>query len=153
MRRSIEGPVMENGSMGRVLTEATVYNLGDLIEVERGKLAANDVRKVVIPEALVDTGATTLSMPRSLLDQIGLTKRYEKRAITAGGERTMSVYGTARVVIMGRDCVTDVVEVPEGNPVLIGQIPLEMMDWVVDLQSRKLIGNPAHGGDQILEMY
>ena len=64
----------------------------------------------------------------------------------------MSVYGAARVVIMGRDCITDVVEVPEGNPVLIGQIPLEMMDWVVDLQKRKLIGNPAHGGEQILEV-
>ena len=143
---------MENGEMGRVLTEATIYNLGDLIEVERGKLAANDVRKVVVSEALVDTGATTLSMPRSLLDQIGLTKRYEKRALTAAGERRMSVYGAARVVIMGRDCITDVVEVPEGNPVLIGQIPLEMMDWVVDLQKRKLIGNPAHGGEQILEV-
>ena len=143
---------MENGEMGRVLTEATIYNLGDLIEVERGRLTPTDVRQVVVNDALVDTGATTLSMPRSLLDQIGLTKQYEKRAMTAAGERMMSVFGTAKVVIMGRDCVTDVLEVPEGNPVLIGQIPLEMMDWVVDLQSRRLIGNPAHGGEQILEV-
>jgi len=53
---------------------------------------------------------------------------------------------------MGRDCVTDVIEVPEGNPVLIGQIPLEMMDWVIDMKAKKLIGNPAHGGEQILEV-
>jgi clan AA aspartic protease len=138
--------------MGRVLTEATVYNLGDLIEAERGKLERDAVRKVTIPEALVDTGATTLSMPRSLLDQIGLTKQYEKRAITAGGTVTLDVYGSAKLEIMGRVVVTDVIVVPEGNPVLIGQIPLEMMDWVVDLQGRKLIGNPAHGGEQILEV-
>lgn len=138
--------------MGRVLTEATIYNLGDLIEVERGKLAPDQVRKVTVTDALVDTGATTLSMPRLLLEQIGLTKRYEKRAMTAGGERTMSVYGTARLEIMGRDVATDVIEVPEGNPVLIGQIPLEMMDWVVDLRGQKLIGNPAHGGEHILEV-
>ena len=137
--------------MGRVLTEATIYNLGDLIDVERGRLTPSDVRKVIVNDALVDAGATTLSMPRSLLERIGLTKQYEKRAITAAGERMMNVFGTAKVVIMGRDCVTDVLEVPEGNPVLIGQIPLEMMDWVVDLQSRRLIGNPAHGGEQILE--
>ena len=143
---------MENGNMGRVLTEATIYNLGDLIEVERGRLTPSDVRQVVVNDALVDTGATTLSMPRSLMDQIGLTKQYEKRAMTAAGERIMNVFGTARVVIMGRDCVTDVLEVPEGNPVLIGQIPLEMMDWVVDVQGRRLIGNPAHGGEQILEV-
>ena len=143
---------MENEIMGRVLTEATIYNLGDLIEVERGKLTPSNVRQVVVNDALVDTGATTLSMPRSLLEQIGLTKQYEKRAMTAAGERIMNVFGTAKVVIMGRDCVTDVLEVPEGNPVLIGQIPLEMMDWVVDVQGRRLIGNPAHGGEQILEV-
>jgi clan AA aspartic protease len=143
---------MEKDEMGRVLTEATVYNLGDLIEAERGKRPQDQVRKVTVTDALVDTGATTLSMPKSLLDQLGLTKRYEKRAITAGGDRTMGVYGAARLEIMGRDMVTDVIEVPEGNPVLIGQIPLEMMDWVVDVKGRKLIGNPAHGGEQILEV-
>lgn len=137
--------------MGRVLAVATIYNLGDLIEVERGRLTPTDVRQVVVNDALVDTDATTLSMPRSLLEQIGLTKQYEKRAMTAAGERIMNVFGTAKVVIMGRDCVTDVLEVPEGNPVLIGQIPLEMMDWVVDVQGRRLIGNPAHGGEHILE--
>ena len=36
---------------------------------------------------------------------------------------------------------------------MIGQIPLEYLDFVVDLGSRKLIGNPAHGGEQMYEMY
>lgn len=143
---------MGNSDMGRVLTEATVYNLGDLIEAERGNRRPEEIRKLTVSEALIDTGSTTLSMPRSLLEQIGLTKRYEKRAMTAGGECTMNVYGTARVEIMGRDCVTDVIEIPEGSPVLIGQIPLEMMDWVVDMRNKKLIGNPAHGGEHILEV-
>lgn len=143
---------MGNDDMGRVLTEATIYNLGDLFEANRGKLPPESVRKVTVGDALVDTGATTLSMPKSLLDQLGLTKRYEKRGITAGGERTLNVYDAARVEIMGRDATVDVIEVPEGNPVLIGQIPLEMMDWVVDLRSRKLIGNPAHGGEHVIEV-
>ncbi len=143
---------MENGEMGRVITDATMYNLGDLTEAERGTRSPDQVRKVSVSGALVDTGATTLALPKALIDQLGLTKRYEKTAITAAGQRTMSIFGTVRIEIMGRDCVTDVVEVPEGNPVLIGQIPLEMMDWVVDLQSRRLIGNPAHGGEQILEV-
>jgi hypothetical protein len=53
---------------------------------------------------------------------------------------------------MGREATTDVLEGAEGNPVLIGQIPLEMMDWVVDMRNKKLIGNPAHGGEHILEV-
>lgn len=143
---------MGNQDMGRVTTEATVYNVFDLFEAEQGKRPMEAVRKVTVPDALVDTGATTLAMPKSLLDQIGLTKRYEKRVMTAGGVQTANVYGGARLEIMGRDMPTDVIEVPEGNPVLIGQIPLEMMDWVVDLQGRRLIGNPAHGGEHILEV-
>ncbi|HEY2910881.1 MAG TPA: retroviral-like aspartic protease family protein [Gemmataceae bacterium] len=143
---------MGNESMGRVLTEATIYNLGDLIEVERGKLGAHEVRKVVVTDALVDTGATTLALPKRTLEQLGLTKLYEKRAMTAAGLQAMNVYGAARLEIMGRIATVDPIEVPDGNPVLIGQIPLEMMDWVVDLQGRRLIGNPAHGGEQVLEL-
>jgi hypothetical protein len=44
-------------------------------------------------------------------------------------------------------------EVPDGVPVLIGQIPLEALDLVVDLRGRRLIGNPAHGGEHVLELY
>ena len=138
--------------MGRVPTEATIYNAHDHAEMRMGKITLDQARKVEIAEALVDTGATMLAMPKTLIDQIGLLKQYEKRAMTAAGLTTISVYGTARLVIKGREVATDVLEVPEGSPVLIGQIPLEAMDWVVDLQGRKLIGNPAHGGEHILEL-
>jgi clan AA aspartic protease len=143
---------MESNDMGRVTTEATVFNANDHAEMRMGKLTLDQVRKVVVAEALVDSGATALSMPKSLIDQIGLVKQYEKRATTAAGLQTFNVYGPARVVIMGREAPTDVIEVPEGTPVLIGQIPLEWMDWVIDMRNKKLIGNPAHGGEQILEL-
>ena len=138
--------------MGRVLTEATVYNASDHAEMRMGKIPLDQARKVEIKEALVDTGATMLAMPKTLIDQIGLIKQYEKRAMTAAGLTTIDVYGTARLVIMGREVATDVLEVPEGSPVLIGQIPLEAMDWVIDMTAKKLIGNPAHGGEHILEL-
>jgi predicted aspartyl protease len=143
---------MENGDIGRVVTEATIYNVHDLTEAKFGRLPPDRVRKVVVTDALVDTGATTLGLTKRLLDQLGLTKEYEKRAMTAGGVVTVSVYDAARVDIGGRLATVDPIEVPDGSPVLIGQIPLEQMDWVVDVQSRRLIGNPAHGGEQILEL-
>ena len=42
---------------------------------------------------------------------------------------------------------------PDDCPVLIGQIPLEALDFVVDPANRRLIGNPAHGGEQMIELY
>ena len=143
---------METTEMGRVTAEATIYNMGDLFEVSRGKLLPDQVRKVVVKNALVDTGATSMALTPSLIEQLGLMKRYERRALTAAGSIMINVYDAVRVVIMDRDATVDPIEVPEGNPVLIGQIPLEMMDWVVDLQARKLIGNPAHDGQQVLEL-
>ena len=49
-----------------------------------------------------------------------------------------------RLTIQGRECTIDVADVPNDCPVLIGQIPLEMLDFVVDLRKQKLLGNPEH---------
>lgn len=143
---------METADMGRVQTEATIYNVNDLTEAKFGRLPADQVRKVTVADALVDTGATTLGLPKRLLDLLGLTKDYEKRAMTAGGVRTVNVYDAARLEIMGRLATVDPIEVPDECPVLIGQMPLEQMDWVIDMKAHKLIGNPAHDGEHILDL-
>jgi hypothetical protein len=65
----------------------------------------------------------------------------------------VDVYEAVRLTIQGRYLTVDVLEVPDDVPVLIGQIPLEMLDLVIDLQGQRLIGNPAHGGEHILELY
>jgi clan AA aspartic protease len=139
--------------MGKVLVEATIENVGDLIDVERGQKSLAEVRSVIVPDALVDTGAWGVSMPRSLLKKLGLKQLRVRNVMTAAGKRKVRVFGTARLTIMGRDYPTDVSELPDGCPVLIGQLPLEAMDYVVDMRTHKVIGNPAHGGEQILDLY
>jgi hypothetical protein len=51
-------------TMGRVTDTAKVENLGDLILAKRGLLPANQVRSIELMGALVDTGATILSLPK-----------------------------------------------------------------------------------------
>src|SRR5262245_43632134 len=138
---------METASMGKVLTEAVIENLGDLLEVERGHLPADQVRRITVPDAMVDTGATLLSLPRRLIQQLGLTKRYSKRVRSTTDIVEADVYGTARLISMGRECPTDVIELPDDRPALIGHIPLEHMDFVIDMNKRCLTGNPEHGGE------
>jgi hypothetical protein len=36
---------------------------------------------------------------------------------------------------------------------LIGQVPLEVLDFVVGAIGQQLIGNPAHGGEHLIELY
>lgn len=144
---------MEIETMGRVLTEATIENLGDLWDAKKGQLPAEQVRRLTAPDALVDTGATLLSMPTRLIRQLGLGEQYRKRVRSGVGVSEIAVYDAVRLTIQGRACTMDVMEVPDDTPVLIGQLPLEQLDFVVDLRSRSLIGNPAHGGEHMFELY
>ena len=62
------------------------------------------------------------------------------------------MYDAVRLTIRDRECTVDVMEVPDAVPVLVGQIPLEMLDFVIDPPSHTLTGNPAHG-EHVIEMY
>ena len=44
-------------------------------------------------------------------------------------------------------------ETADDCPVLIGQVPLELLGVVVDPTKQRLIGNPDHGGEQMIDMY
>ena len=144
---------MESETMARVLTEATLENLMDLWEAERGLRPPDQVRRITVTDALVDTGATLLALPTRYIRLLGLTKKYSRRVTSTMGPGAVEVYGTVRLTIQGRDCPTDVMEVSDEVPVLIGQIPLEYLDFVVDPRSQRLIGNPAHGGEHVWELY
>ncbi len=144
---------METETMGKVTVAATIENVSELYLVQEGELRDDQVRRVEVSDAPVDTGATSLSMPKKLIERLGLFQIRSRTARTTAGLATFNVYGAVRLTIQGRDCTIDVTEVPDDFPVLIGQVPLELMDFVVDSKKRRLIGNPEHGGEQMLEMY
>jgi clan AA aspartic protease len=145
--------IMEFSTMGEVQVTARIENLGDLHLADQGTMAESDVRVVEVEDALVDTGATGLSMPKRLIAELGLKPLRKRQARTSEGIVTVQMYGTARLTIQGRECPTDVTELPDECPVLIGQVPLEVLDFVVDTPNHRLIGNPAHGGEHIIDLY
>ena len=136
--------------MGRVMTKAKITNLFDDMKEREGLMAPDDVLSVEI-ELLVDTGATCLSLPRNIIDELGLTKTSEKTVITANGQVTRSMYDAVRLVIMDRDATIPVMDVPPDVPPLLGYIPLEMLDLVPNPKSQRLEGNPDHDGEYILD--
>ncbi|MDZ4688132.1 MAG: aspartyl protease family protein [Planctomycetaceae bacterium] len=139
--------------MGRVVVEALIQNAFDLDRVAAGELASDKVRTVDVSDALIDTGAMMLSLPRRLISALGLRPTCQRQARTAAGLATMQIYSSAQVTIQGRDVVAEVAELPDECPVLIGQIPLEGLDFVIDPVGQKLIGNPEHGGQHMIDMF
>src|SRR4051794_35866698 len=111
-------PPMETATMGRVLTEVTVENIEDLWAVKQGLRPAGQARSVTVPDALVDTGATLLSLPTRLIHQLGLAPTATKRVTSSSGVTEATMYEAVRLTIQGRSCTMDVLEVPDTVPVL-----------------------------------
>lgn len=138
--------------MGRVITKIKVENLGDILLAERNQQKENNIRSIET-EALVDTGATLLCLPISKISELGLSIIGKKEAMTANGKVESNVYGGARLTIMDRSCTVDVMELPEGTPALVGYVPLEILDFKIDLQSQTLGTNPEHGGKWVMDLF
>jgi len=138
---------MESSTMGKVFVTAKIENLGDLYFAEKGLLPDDQVRRIEVPDAVIDTGATTLLLPKRMIAVLGLEPLRTRHSRGLGGDFLLRVYGTVRLTIQGRDCALDVGEIDDQYPVLVGQIPLEALDWVVDAKGQRLIGNPDHGGE------
>jgi len=143
---------MEIECMGKVTVSARIEDLGDVYDAEKGRLQREQVRFVVVGNALVDTGATMLSLPRQLIQQLGLKRHRTRTARTTAGVISFGVFEAVRLTVQDRDCVVEVWEIPDDCPPLIGQIPLEALDFVVDPNNQRLIGNPDHGGQQMIDL-
>ena len=137
--------------MGKVSVKIKLTNLFDQAFFSRG-LAKRKPRSVET-EALVDTGATRLYLKRSVIKKLGLQRVDTVRSQTTNGEAIRYKYEPVQLELMGRKENFDVIEVPESVPNLLGQVPLEVLDLVVDSKGRKVIPNPAHGGEQMIEEY
>lgn len=139
--------------MGKVVVQVKIENIDDLVLAKRGLIPHSEVRAIEVDDAVVDTGASTLLLPSRWIRKLGLTQHRVRPAKGLGGPLMIPMYQAVRLTIQDRDCVLDVGEISDEFPVLIGQIPLEMLDWVVDLKNQRLIGNPDHGGEFGLDAF
>ncbi|MEW5767960.1 MAG: retroviral-like aspartic protease family protein [bacterium] len=139
--------------MGRVTAKIKVENMVDYLLSKRGEMPSEQARFLEVDEALVDTGATLLCLRHEQITRLGLAPLEIRKAQTASGPVERQVYTGAMLTIMGRTCSTDVMEIPEDAPVLIGYLALEGLDLQPDPKSQKVIPNPAHGGKFIMDLY
>ncbi|MXV83812.1 aspartyl protease [Candidatus Poribacteria bacterium] len=132
-------------------TRIELENLKDLHAVELGVRKSEEVRRLTIENALVDTGATGLCLPKSLIEQLGLTPLRSIEVQTANGPAERTVYSEVRYTVLERTYSIQVTDLPEDAPVLVGHMILEALDLCVDMR-KGLIHNPAHGGAWTIKM-
>lgn len=134
----------------RHTTKIEIANLKDLFLAEAGFIPVEDVRQLTVEDALVDTGATRLSLPKPLIDQLGLAPVRSATAMTANGIASRTIYSAVEFTVLGRKGNIQVTDLPANAPVLVGHIILEMLDLCVDIR-KGLIYNPDHDNEWIEE--
>ncbi|MCU4139282.1 MAG: putative aspartyl protease [Methanophagales archaeon] len=95
-------------------------------------------------EAVIDTGATMVVLPRDIVEELGLRKMREVKVRYANNKvETKPIYGVVNIELKGRSANLDVLVEEKGSQPLIGQVLLELLDLIVEPKTRKLIPNPA----------
>ena len=124
----------------------------ELTQAEAGTLEASKVRTAEV-EALVDTGATMMLLPADVVARLGVPVKGHRKVRYADSrvEEVPWVAGV-RIDVKGRNAVVSALVGPAGSTALLGQIPLEEMDFVVDPKSRELRPNPASPDAPVLDL-
>lgn len=112
-----------------------IYAKIKLSHPSRTDLAPMDVN------ALVDTGAITLCIPKHIALQLDLNSLEQREVTTADGNKRLCPYvGPIRVSFENRNCFTGALV--WGDSVLLGSIPIEDMDLVIHPATQTLSVNP-----------
>jgi clan AA aspartic protease len=143
-------PIEREAKMGRVIVKLKLTNSHDLSP--RARQAGGGEPRCVEVEALVDTGATTLCLKPSVIRHLGLEVTRQSPSQTAAGTRMTRIYSPVPIELMERSGNFDVFEVDESAPNLLGQLPLELFDLLVDSRAQRVTPNPAHGNQWVVEM-
>jgi clan AA aspartic protease len=101
----------------------------------------NNKIKPVPVKALVDTGAMTLCIPEHIRLQLDLKPIGKREVTTADGKSHIVPYvGPVQIEFENRSCFTGALVI--GDSVLMGTVPMEDMDLVINPSTRKVRVNP-----------
>jgi clan AA aspartic protease len=137
--------------MGTFTEEITLENSADRLFAECGYIKESEIHAMKV-QAMPDTGAWTLVINEEVFQHLGLAVRGETTSTLADG--TAAQYRiTAPVKILWKDRSTELpsVVIPNAKEVLLGALPLEAMDLMVDLVRKVLAG--AHGDQPLHVLY
>lgn len=124
--------------MGKVTTTLAIQNLIDQADAERGMIPVEEIRSVILENVLVDTGATTLCLPKDVIARLGLRILKQVVVETATGISEARIFQDAKISLCGREGTFECLELPEGKTPLLGVIPMEALGIEVDLKHQIL---------------
>ncbi|MBC7892641.1 MAG: clan AA aspartic protease [Sphingobacteriaceae bacterium] len=130
--------------MGLVYATIELINAEDLTSVRRGRIVEADVKRLKV-KAMVDSGAVMLAINETVKTQLDLpVLEYRTARLADESLLKMEVVGPVEVRFENRRCLTEAFVLPGNAEVLLGAVPMELMDVLIHPAKNQLIVNPEH---------
>ena len=128
--------------MGLVYADITLLNSFDVTAAKKGLIAEKDIKKIDI-KAMVDSGAITLTISDAIATQLDLEVEDRVDVELADGSHSQrELVGPVTIRFKNRTTSCSALVFPGINEVLLGAIPLEAMDVIIDPLAEQLIVHP-----------
>ena len=138
--------------MGLTYARIELVNADDQALVRRMLLPESKVRKARI-KALVDSGASSLAINEKIQEKLGLPLFRTGLAELADGSKiSVNVVGPVSVRFKNRATVPYAHVLPRKAEPLLGAIPMEDMDLVINPKKQMLDVNPASPDEPVIKL-
>ena len=136
----------EGQEVGLIYASVIIENDYDVALVRRDSLRPEQVRSIVVPHILMDSGASDLVLTPAMIAALGLDVETEVLVSTPAGVATTRLFSGARATIDGRSRgIPTTIELPGGTQPLFGAIPMEVLGIQLNLSEQSYELLPENG--------
>lgn len=130
--------------MGQVHANVILRNGEDVMALRSKKITEDKVRTIEV-KVLVDSGAIMLAINETIKAQLGLVSNEKDVAQMAYGSiKELELVWPVEVLFGNRKARVEAFVLPGDSEPLLGAIPMEQMDVLIDPRNQELIINPKH---------
>jgi clan AA aspartic protease len=139
--------------MGSVYAEIELINSLDLELAKKHIIGEEEIKRMRI-QALVDTGAMFLCINENIQEilQFPLKERNKRFTLANGHVVECDLVAQVELRFKNRSAFCSALVLPGGSEPLLGVMPLEEMDVLINPLKRELIVNPAHPDFAVLKL-
>jgi len=132
-------------AMGIVYAQIELANQEDLVRFKDKRIDKKDIRRVTA-RMLVDSGAYMMAINDEVRAQLGFEDTLDTTAaqFADGSVITIDIVGPIEGRFENRRCTVEAMVLPGNTECLLGAIPMEYMDVLINPRKNELIVNPAH---------
>jgi clan AA aspartic protease len=144
--------LFKSDNMGQVYADIEIINGEDLGMVRRGYMDRDEVKRMFV-NILVDSGAYMLCINENLQEILQFPV-MEKQKFQLADSRSVEcdIVSSVELKFKNRRFAGSAIVLPGDTEPLLGMIPLEEMDVLIDAKRQELIVNPAHPDGAVLRL-